>query len=109
MHTLSDLYKTWQYILGNFPRLTRYTLGTKIDLLFCDVLENMLLAAYTTKDGKLPILQRASVKFDALKFFLTLAWELKYIDTKKYVLLAPQLNDVGKNLGGWIMKAKEHS
>ncbi|MFA6018112.1 MAG: four helix bundle protein [Patescibacteria group bacterium] len=83
MHTLNDIYKSWQHILINFPRLSRYTLGTKIDLLFCDVLEHILLAAYSPRHEKLPILHQASMKFDALKFFLATAWELKFIDTKK--------------------------
>ena len=73
------------------------------------MLENILLASYTARHEKLPILQHESMKFDALKFFLALAWELKYIDTKKYATLSTPLTDVGKMLGKWIASVKEHS
>lgn len=94
-------YKVWHHGLQNLPRLSRYTLGAKIDTLYCDTLELLLLAGYTQRERKLVIVERASTKLDALKFFLQTAWELKVIDTKKYTLLASPLVEVGKMLGGW--------
>jgi len=47
------------------------------------------------------VVERASTKLDALKFFLQTAWEMKVIDTKKYGLLTAPLVEVGKMLGGW--------
>ena len=49
------------------------------------------------------------MKFDALKFFLTTAWELRLIDTKKHDALSAPLLEVGRALGGWIASIKEHS
>lgn len=66
------------------------------------MLELILLAAYSKRTEKLQILQRASVKFDALKFFLNIIWELKLIETKPYSTLGSPLNDVGKMLGKWM-------
>ncbi len=103
------MYKAWQGALNHFPRLTRYTLGSKIDLLFCDVLENILLAAYSPRNEKFSFLRQANMKFDALKFFLTMAWELKYIETKKFGALSAPLSEVGKMLGKWMLSVKEHS
>ncbi|MFH1367346.1 MAG: four helix bundle protein [Patescibacteria group bacterium] len=101
LHKLADIYKTWHAGLPQLPRLSRYTLGQKIDALFCDILELILEAGYASRDGKQPIISRASVKLDALKFFLRLAWELKVIDTKKYTLLIEPLVEAGRMLGGW--------
>jgi hypothetical protein len=106
LHTLSDIYKAWQATFSNIPRLSRYTLGAKIDLLFCDVLELILLASYTSRDKKLTLIQQASAKLDSLKFFLQLAWEMKLLDHKTYQLIATPLIDVGKMLGGWMSLVK---
>jgi len=48
----------------------------------------------------------ASVKLDLLKFFLQIAWEIKSLDNKKYILLSERLNEIGKMLGGWIKALK---
>ena len=100
------MYKEWQSALTNIPRLSRYTLGAKIDLLFCETLELILLASYTPRDRKLPIIHQASAKFDSLKFFLQLSWELKLLDNRKYQSIATPLIGVGKVLGGWITSFK---
>ncbi len=96
----------WHIALSNIPRLSRYTLGAKIDLLFCDALELILLASYTSRDKKLVFIQQASAKFDSLKFFLQLAWEMKFLDHKTYQLIATPLIDVGKMLGSWMSSLK---
>lgn len=97
----SSAYKLWHETLQNFPRLERFTLGVKIDGLFDEVLEYILLAGYSAKAQKLPIVQRATTKLDAVKFFVNIAWELKALDSKKYILLSEPLTELGRMLGGW--------
>jgi len=77
-------------------------LGTKIDSLFLDTIENMIKARYSDKIEKQIFLKRASVKLDLLKFFLQISWEIKSLEAKKYIKLSEKLNEVGKMLGGWI-------
>jgi len=81
--------------------LSRYTLGAKIDSLYCDTLELILLAGYSPRQQKAVIVDRASSKLDSLKFFLQVAWEARALDTRHYSLLAAPLVEVGKMLGGW--------
>ncbi len=81
--------------------MSRYTLGTKIDALFLDTIELILLAGYSAKDQKLAIVNRSAMKLDATKFFLQTAWELKFFDSKKYTQVSEPLAEVGKMLGGW--------
>jgi hypothetical protein len=83
------------------PRLSRFTLGTKIDGLFTDIIELILLAGYDSKPQKTTLVARASTKLDALKFFLQVAWEIKTLDNNKYLRISEPLNEVGKMLGGW--------
>lgn len=87
--------------MPHMAKLTRYSLGEKIDSLFIELSELILIAGYTSKEYKLPHINKASIKLDVLKFFLKVTWELKSIETKTYSDLAVSLNDVGKMLGGW--------
>jgi len=88
-------------LLPHFPKRSRFTLGSKIDECFVETLEYIFLASITSREKKLPYLERGAARFDLLKFFLQIAWEIKALDSKKYALLAEPLSDIGKMLGGW--------
>lgn len=99
-------YKLWHDFLLNFSKDSRYTLGSKIDFLFLETIENILKAGQSDKLEKQIFLRRASVKLDMLKFFLQIAWEIKSLDDKKYIKISERLNEIGKMLGGWIKSLK---
>jgi len=101
LQKLVEVYKIWHNYLVHFPRLSRYTLGIKIDAIFTDCLELLLLAKYSDKNCKLSLINKAISKFDSLKFFLQIAWEIKSLDNKKYLRLSKPLAEVGRMLGGW--------
>ena len=96
-----DAYKVWHTALPHMARLTRYSLGEKIDLLFIELTELLLIASYAARSQKSPIVQKASIKLDVLKFLLQVAWELKNIENKAFAEIAGTLDEVGKLLGGW--------
>ena len=102
IHKLIALYKLWHEFLPHFAKTSRYTLGIKIDQLFVETTENIFIASRLAKDQKLPFLRKASLKLDMLKFFLQISWEIKSIDSKKYIILSEHLEEIGKMLGGWI-------
>jgi hypothetical protein len=97
----ADAYKLWQNCLATFPKLLKYSLGQKIDSCLIDAVELILTASFTGKNYKLAIIQKASVKLDATKFFLQIAWELKALDNKKFATVSVPLVEIGKMLGGW--------
>ncbi|MDO8486432.1 MAG: diversity-generating retroelement protein Avd [Candidatus Staskawiczbacteria bacterium] len=103
---LVSIYKLWHEYLSNFPKDSRYTLGSKIDSSFLEVIENIIKAEYSDKVEKHIFLKKASTKLDLLKFFLQISWEIKSLDNKKYINLSEKLNEVGKMLGGWIKSIK---
>ena len=107
LHKLTDAYKLWPPHLPNLPRLSRYTLGAKIDLLFTDTIETTLLAAYTVREQKLSILQKANVKLDAIKFFLRLMWEMEKLDHDTYASISAPLGEVGRMIGGWMKDLRQ--
>ena len=83
-------------------KLSRYTLGAKIDTLFTETLELILYAAYANKQQKLLAVQKAATKHDALKYFLNIAWQVRAIDHKTYARISSPLEEIGKMLGGWL-------
>ncbi len=95
-------YKRWDEDKNHFPKKSRFTFGGKIDTLFLDALELVITASYLQKQQKLPYLQKANIKLEILKFFLQTAWEMKILDSKKYIALSESLNEIGRMLGGWL-------
>lgn len=83
------------------PRLTRFSLGTKIDILFTDTLQLMLSAKYAPREQKLEYIRTLCTNIDAIKFFLQIAFELKALSAKKYSSVSIPLEEIGKMVGGW--------
>lgn len=94
-------YLLWQEYVHSLPKKSRYTIGARIEKYFLDTLEAVFLASVSDRAHRLVYVERAVVKFDALKFFLQVAWESKVLDTKKYTALSSILEGIGKMLGGW--------
>lgn len=99
---LKECYLLWHSFFINLPRLERYTLGARVDNLFTEILEIVLTAQYTKREEKKIFLQKLSQKLDNLKFFITLLWEAKGIDSNKYGQLSQKLTASGRMLGKWI-------
>lgn len=99
---LSESYKLWHNYLTHLPKLTKYSLGVRVDNLFADCLELSLYAGYADKKEKLIVIKKLSVKFDALKFFLKLLWEIKALDNKQFAGISAPITEVGKMIGGWL-------
>lgn len=89
------------------PRLSRYTLGVKIDGLFIDLLEITATAKYAKRENKLALLGELNHKLDNLKFFVTLLWEAKGLDAGKYGQLSQKLAGAGRMLGKWLQLFKK--
>jgi hypothetical protein len=98
---LKDTYCIWQDYLTHFPKANRYTIGSKIDNLFLEAIECIFLASYNHTVEKQVLLNRGISKVDLIKLLLQLAWEIKALDNKKYVVLAERFAEIGKMLGGW--------
>jgi len=91
----------WQKYLAHFPKANRFTLGSKIDEVFLATIEYCFLASYANVQEKMPLLNRCISRVDLLKLLLLLAWEIKALDTKKYIHLSEHMVEVGRMLGGW--------
>ena len=102
-----DLYKEFYALRLSVPKQDRYTLWQKCENLLIDIIEEILLAGQQSKLEKLPTLEKASVKLNFLRICVRLMKDLKAIDTKKYVIIEANLDEIGRMLGGWIKSTKE--
>jgi hypothetical protein len=110
LQKLKDAYLFWYQAYAILPKTHRYSLGEKIDKFFIDVLETIITANFLSPKEKIPYVRFAIKKLDTLKIFLMILWETKSLDNKKYIALSLKLDEVGRNLGGWLGKLiKENS
>ena len=86
-----------------FPRSQKFTLGDRIQNGALDVLEHLIEATYSRQAG--PLLSRANLGLEKLRFLMRLAADLQVIDLRRYEFAARAIDEVGRLVGGWI-KAK---
>lgn len=98
---MKSAYILWQNYLQIAPKTSRYTLAETIDRHFIQTIESILIASFLDKQEKQPFVKKAIISLDTLKFLLHILWEIKGLDTKKYISLSEQLVKAGGQLGGW--------
>ncbi|OHA93467.1 MAG: hypothetical protein A2W51_00940 [Candidatus Zambryskibacteria bacterium RIFCSPHIGHO2_02_39_10] len=106
MAKLLSVYAEWNTLIRHIPKIRRYSLGVKIDILFSDIIELVSLAQFSSKELRRETLQKAITKNDCLKFMLYVMLELKGIEEKHFFSLAPRMEEVGKLLYSWKMQNK---
>lgn len=86
--------------LDKFPRSRRFTLGERIEDGLLEVLELLVEAAYTrNKDASL---RRANLKLEVVRHLWRLAHELKVMASRQYEHGARLIDDLGRQIGGWL-------
>jgi hypothetical protein len=102
-----DLYKTCYGYRADVPRQDKYAIWQRSEDAMIDVIENILLASQMKQAEKIPVLERVSVKLNLLRVFVRLMKETKIIDGKKYIALQGMIDEIGRQLGGWIKTSRE--
>jgi len=90
--------------LDSFPRNRRFTLGDRLESGVIEILELLVEAAYTR--NKHDVLKRANLRLAVVRHLWRVAHELKTIPTKRYGQGAKLLEDLGKQIGGWLKSAR---
>lgn len=93
--------------LEKFPRSQKFLLGDRIQKTALVILKHLIDATYS-KSKRRP-LQAANLNLEKLRFLIRLSHDMKYIDGRRYEYAAHQINDIGKQIGGWnkYQNAKE--
>ncbi len=103
-----DLYKEFYKLRLTVSKQDRYVLWQKCENILITILENILLASQQSKIEKLPTLEKTSVKLNFLRVCIRLMKDIKAINSKKYIIIEANLDEIGRMLGGWIKSTKEH-
>lgn len=74
----------------------------KIEEVVIVCLEGGIKAALTAKERKLNLVQDVKLHIEVAKRLTRLAWELKIIQDKKYILFEQRLQQASKMASGWI-------
>jgi hypothetical protein len=103
VQAVPKLYDVILWLMGRvekFPRSQKFTLGDRIVNISLDTLDVLIEATYTRK--RLPLLQKANVQLEKLRFLIRLCHDFKLLSAKQYAYISNEINEVGKLVGGWI-------
>ncbi len=109
LERLKNAYLLWTEYHQKLPKVHRYSLGGRIDILFIEIMEATAQAAFISRTEKEPWVRLAIRKLDVLKILVMVLWESKSLDTKKYATISEKLDEVGKMLGGWSGQLKKQN
>lgn len=98
---IKEAYLIWVEIINHIPRTQRYTIGSRIENKYLDLLEISYIAYFSKLDEKEKKIAECILTLDILKFLIQTAWEMEIISHKKYEQLAEKLVEIGKMFGGW--------
>jgi len=101
LHKIRTIYLLWFSVLKILPKTPRFTLGQRIDDLFVETIEMLATAAFLSREEKMPFVRTAIRKLDTIKILLSILWETKSLDNKKYIALSVPLEEIGRMAGGW--------
>ena len=87
-------------LLDNFPRNRRFTLGERLESGMLEILELLVEAAYVK--NKRDLLKRANSRLAVIRHLWRIANELQTIPDNRYEHGARLLEDLGKQVGGWL-------
>ena len=94
----------WMNIVPHIPKGARYTIGTRIENKFLDLLELAYIAYFSKKENKIEKISECIFLLDTLKFIISVAWDAKLISNKQFEEIALKLEEVGRMLWGWKNK-----
>ncbi len=99
------LEKMHQFLLwliptvDKFPRAQKFLLGDRLQSGALDVQERLIEAAYSR--DKAGILAQANLGLEKLRFLFRLAFDLRYLDSRRYEFAARAIDEIGRMVGGW--------
>jgi hypothetical protein len=101
LNRIKEGYLIWVIIVPHIAKGARYTLGSRIENKFLDLLELTYIAYFTEKERKEEKITDCILVLDTLKFLVSVAWEGKLISNKQCGDVSLKLEEVGKMFGGW--------
>lgn len=88
-------------IVPHITKGARYTIGSRIENRFLDLLELSYTAYFTEKTAKAEKVSQCILLLDTLKFLVSVAWEGKLISNSQCESISLKLEEIGRMFGGW--------
>ena len=108
LHVQQKIYDMILYAyheLEQMPKSQKFSLAQ--DMKHCmDKIMRLTISA-NKKYTKRTTLQELDVEIAALKIYLRIAYDLRYIPPKKYEVWSGMMVEIGKMVGGWIKSQRE--
>lgn len=111
MQELSIIQRTYDLIvwyvplLNKLPRDQKFILGDRIQNTLYDFLEGLLRARYSRE--KAAVLEGLNASLDILRYQTRLCRDFKLMDMRRYEFATGHMNEIGKELGGWLRQARQ--
>lgn len=87
-------------ILNRMPRDHRFALGDRMTTNLYELLEGLIAARYSK--NRAARLEAMNAKLDTLRYQVRLCLDFRLIDKDRYAFASRSLQEVGRELGGWI-------
>lgn len=110
VHRVGEFYKQIYSLSGRIDKRNKFGIWLKIENSCLETLRLIIKASFTNKLERLPLLNSARTEVEVLKRLLTVTHELNIIQTKNYLQLESDLQEISKMTNGWIryLTQKEH-
>ena len=102
-----DLIQWFVPLLNRLPRDHRFVLGDRLVNGLYDLLEGLVAARYST--AKLERLEPLNARLDLLRLQIRLLHSFQLIDERRYEHVARLVEEVGRQLGGWISQQRRQN
>ena len=105
------LEQTYQFMLWlvptveKFPKSQKFLLGDRIQGTAHDVLDGLIEATYSRRCE--PLLAGVNLALEKLRFLFRLSMDLHCLDRRRYEFAARCLDDIGRQVGGWLRASRE--
>jgi hypothetical protein len=86
-------------IIHNFKKEYKYTLGEKLKLICHDLLD--LIVIINSSKDKLEHIKKLNIKLETLRIHLRLAFDLKVVSAGQLGEINRQIDEIGRQIGGW--------
>ena len=101
LNRIKEGYLVWITIVPHIAKGSRYTIGSRIENKFLDLLELSYITYFTEKERKAQKISECILIVDTLKFLVSVAWEGRLISNKQCEDVSLKLKEAGKMFGGW--------
>jgi hypothetical protein len=90
--------------LDRFPRTFKFIVGDRLAKKLLDILDLLIDASYSRE--KKDQLRQANLGLEQARHLVRLAKDLRFLTIKKYEHLSREMNDLGRQIGGWSKASK---